>query len=135
MGQIAAAPGTGEQQAEERRRASEHVIHRMPFGAEMQPDGSVRFAVWAPGAASMQVAVEDTGELLPMKCSEDGWHRLTTNAARAGSLYRFVLPGGLRVPDPASRFQPQDVDGPSEVINPEAYTWRSLHWNCCVWQQ
>ena len=31
---------------------------------------------------------------------------------------------GQRVPDPASRFQPDDVNGPSEAIDPSAYRWR-----------
>ncbi len=36
----------------------------------------------------------------------------------------FALSSGQRVPDPASRFQPDDVGGPSEAIDPGAYRWR-----------
>src|SRR5262249_19641392 len=32
------------------------------------------------------------------------------------------------VPDPASRFQPEDVHGPSEVIDPLAYPWSDGEW-------
>ena len=32
------------------------------------------------------------------------------------------------VPDPASRFQPRDVHGPSEVIDPEAFDWQDHAW-------
>ena len=107
----------------------------MPFGAELQADGSVRFRVWAPEAAFLHLALEGSSELMPMTRAEDGWHELITPAATVGSLYRFVLPNGLRVPDPASRFQPDDVNGPSEVIDPAAYTWRTLDWHGCPWEQ
>ncbi len=56
-----------------------------------------------------------------MNASGDGWFELETDRARVGSRYSFVLPDGFRVPDPASRFQPDDVHGPSEVIDPAAY--------------
>jgi malto-oligosyltrehalose trehalohydrolase len=65
----------------------------------------------------------------------DGSYEITTAAATAGSAYRFVLPSGLRVADPVSRFQPNDVHGPSEVIDPAAYQWRSLDWKGCAWEQ
>jgi maltooligosyltrehalose trehalohydrolase len=42
---------------------------------------------------------------------------------RACACYWFALSGGQRVPDPASRFQPQDVNGPSEAIDPAGYRW------------
>jgi len=53
----------------------------------------------------------------------DGWHELLTHEAKPGSLYQYVLPDGMMVPDPASRFQPDDVHGPSEVIDPLSYDW------------
>jgi maltooligosyltrehalose trehalohydrolase len=43
------------------------------------------------------------------------------------------LPDGTRVPDPASRFQPQDVHGPSEVIDPSAYQWSDSAWRGRPW--
>ncbi len=112
-----------------------HKSHRMPFGAELLHDGSVRFRVWAPAAAFLHLALEGAAEPLPMTAVDGGWHELVTAAASAGSLYRYVLPNGLHVPDPASRFQPRDVNGPSEVIDPAAYEWRSLDWTGCAWEQ
>ena len=64
----------------------------------------------------------------------EGWHELVTDRARAGTRYRFVLPDGLRVPDPASRYQPEDVHGPSEVIDPAAYIWGDAGWNGRAWE-
>ena len=115
--------------------APAHKILRMPFGAELLSDGAVRFRVWAPEAMALHLALDGASKLLPMVSVEEGWHELVTAEAAAGSLYRFVLPNGMQVPDPASRFQPHDVNGPSEVIDPTAYTWRSLAWTGCPWEQ
>ena len=102
--------------------------HSMPFGAEVQPDGDVRFRLFAPKADHVEVAIEGRGETIPMLPSGKGWHELLTADAGPGSLYRFVLPDGSRVADPASRFQPQDVNGPSEVVAPGSYIWRDGAW-------
>jgi maltooligosyltrehalose trehalohydrolase len=40
-----------------------------------------------------------------MRRNDDGWHHLGTDQAAPGTLYTFVLPDGVNVPDPASRFQ------------------------------
>jgi malto-oligosyltrehalose trehalohydrolase len=61
--------------------------------------------------------------------STDGWHHCEVDGARAGAAYSFILQDGLVVPDPASRFQPRDVHGPSEVIDPDAYRWKTSDWN------
>ena len=63
----------------------------------------------------------------------DGWHELVTDQATAGTCYQYVLPEGLHVPDPASRFQPEDVHGPSEVIDPTAYIWQDGDWQGRPW--
>jgi malto-oligosyltrehalose trehalohydrolase len=108
----------------------------MPFGAQLRPDGSVRFRLWAPSHAIIQLAIDaERGKLLPMRRGGEGWHELVTADARAGTQYGFVLPGGLRVPDPASRYQPNDVHGPSEVIDPRAYGWRDASWNGRPWEE
>ena len=94
----------------------------MPHGAEIAADGRVRFRLWAPGAAAVAVAMDDT-EPVPMTAIGEGWHELVTEAAGPGTRYRFRLPDGMLVADPASRFQPDDVHGPSEVIDPAAFDW------------
>ena len=112
-----------------------HFAHHMPFGAELQPDGQVRFRVWAPEAPLLKLHLEDNPELLLMTPVADGWHELTTSRARIGSCYRFVLPNGLEVPDPVSRYQPNDVNGASTVVDPYAYTWRTPGWKGRCWEE
>ncbi len=107
----------------------------MPFGAQCLADGAVRFRVWAPDHAAIGLALDGAPSPLPLEREAGGWHGLVTDAARAGSRYRFVLPDGLRVPDPASRHQPEDVHGPSEVIDPAAYAWRDSAWRGRPWHE
>ncbi|MCO6440305.1 MAG: malto-oligosyltrehalose trehalohydrolase [Nitrococcus mobilis] len=111
--------------------------HSMPFGAEPQADGRVRFRLWAPALARLTLALEDPGQerLLEMEPRADGWFELTSAAAHVGSRYRFVLPDGQRVPDPAARFNPEDVHGPSEVIDPTAFCWEDSDWRGRPWQE
>ena len=108
-------------------------VHSKPFGAELQADGSVRFRLWAPGVQSVRIAFEGQDEALPLQGMPDGWHEIITGEAGAGTKYRFVLPDGMRVPDPASRFQPDDVNGPSEVVDPASYMWNDADWAGRPW--
>jgi malto-oligosyltrehalose trehalohydrolase len=107
--------------------------HRMPFGTEIRADGHVRFRLWAP--PHRKVRIELDGATAIMTASGEGWHELVTDRAVPGTRYRFVLPDGLRVPDPASRYQPEDVHGPSEVIDPAAHVWRDLGWTGRPWEE
>jgi malto-oligosyltrehalose trehalohydrolase len=53
--------------------------------------------------------------------------------ARAGAWYRFALSDGTLVPDPASRHQPRDAEGPSELIDGAAYRWLTPRWHGRPW--
>jgi malto-oligosyltrehalose trehalohydrolase len=108
--------------------------HQLPFGAELQEDGRVRFRLWAPATREVSLVLE--GDVtLAMPAVAGGWFELTTAEARAGSRYRYVTDKGIPVPDPASRFQPEDVHGPSEVIDPTAYVWRTQDWRGRPWHE
>jgi malto-oligosyltrehalose trehalohydrolase len=111
------------------------MMHQMPFGAEVQPDGGVRFRLWGPSQDRVNLAIDGEREPLPMQPCSNGWHELTTGRARPGTRYCYVLENELRVPDPASRFQPVDVHGPSEVIDPDRYRWQETNWRGRAWPE
>ncbi|MGN7294257.1 malto-oligosyltrehalose trehalohydrolase [Rhizobium sp. SAFR-030] len=96
------------------------------FGPVLQ-SSSTLFRFWSPQYDRVQLKIEGQ-ELRNMQPSSSGWHELSVNGAGVGTRYSFVLPDGLTVPDPASRHQPQDVHGPSEVIDLQAYSWRHPDW-------
>lgn len=112
--------------------------HAMRFGAEVTP-GGVRFALWAPGCERVVLErVDGDGALLyraPMRRGADGWHECERDDAGAGTLYRFDVGLGHAVPDPASRFNPQGVHGPSEVVDARAHEWADADWRGRPWHE
>jgi maltooligosyltrehalose trehalohydrolase len=102
-------------------------IHQMEFGAEVRPDATTRFRLWAPAARSVELWLEADARGVEMPMDADGWAEVTIDAP-PGVRYRFRINGETLVPDPASRFQPEDVHGPSEVIDPAAYRWSDVTW-------
>jgi maltooligosyltrehalose trehalohydrolase len=105
----------------------------MPFGAECLDDGNVRFRLWAPKAERVDLCLVNQ-EPRALSKVEDGWFELVTNTP-VGSRYEFQINGQTNVPDPASRFQPSDVHGPSEVIDPNAFNWQDQHWRGRPWEE
>jgi 1,4-alpha-glucan branching enzyme/maltooligosyltrehalose trehalohydrolase len=90
-------------------------------------------------AETVELSLEGDGsrKLLPMKEQPEGWYSLETGEAGAGSLYRFCIDGQLYVPDPTSRYQPAGIHGPSEVIEPDSFSWQDRklqgrNWEDCV---
>ena len=108
--------------------------HAMPHGAQWVAHIGTRFRLWAPAHAHVVLAI-DGREPLAMEPLDGGWHERVVRDAEPGTLYRFRLPDGLAVPDPASRFQPGDVHGPSEVIDPTAHRWSDGHWAGRPWHE
>ena len=89
-------------------------------------DGETLFRVWAPNAGRLDVVFNDRA--LAMKRDDDGYFEAAAPAP-AGTTYRIRLDGGDAFPDPASRFQPDGVHGPSEVVDPAAYPWSDAAWS------
>ncbi len=108
----------------------------LPFGAECL-DAGVRFRLWAPNAATVAVVLtsEESCVTLPMERRDQGWFERVTDKAGPGSRYRYRIDGGLLVPDPAARFQPEDVHGQSEVIDPRAFRWQDAQWRGRPWEE
>lgn len=106
--------------------------HAMPCGAELRADG-VRFALWAPSARQVALLLNDAE--LPLARLDDGWFGTTVATARAGDRYRYRIDGGLAVPDPAARCNPDDVHGASEVIDPAAHAWTDAGWRGRPWHE
>ena len=107
----------------------------MPFGAELSAAGA-RFRLWAPGAREIELDVEMHGARsgIEMSALADGWFEANLANAAADARYAFRVDGGIAVPDPASRFNPDDVHKPSMVVDPLAYEWRDAGWTGRPWE-
>ena len=94
------------------------------------------FTVWAPLLEKVAVeAVDSQGEvtsLLPMDKDDRGYWHAKAPELPAGTRYRYQIEdeeGTVESwPDPASRYQPEGVHGPSEVIDHSKYQWRDQNW-------
>ena len=104
--------------------------HRsLPLGASPLPDIRCRFLVFAPSAGTVEVRLLSPGERVVLLERDDlGYHQGVVDGVKAGARYLYRLDGGKELPDPASRFQPQGVHGPSMVIDPDAFSWTDLEW-------
>ncbi len=105
---------------------------KFAFGPEISA-GETRFRLWAPSVEGVAVEVEGLAPI-PLAHSGDGW-RDASAPCGPGARYRFRLPDGQLVPDPASRAQPDDVHGPSLVVDPAAYRWRCENWRGRPWEE
>jgi len=107
--------------------------HHMPFGTELDANGT-RFRLWAPDAQNVELVIGEGKKAVPMRATDEGWRETHVGDTPPGTFYQFRIDGGLCVPDPASRFQPKDVHGPSEVIDPSSYLWKTPDWAGRPWQ-
>lgn len=111
--------------------------HRMPFGAGIDSRGQVHFKLWAPGATSVGLNLGEGSDITrrPMRGTGGGWFGISIADVAPGARYTFSIDGLLDVPDPASRFNPQDVHGASEVIDPQAFEWPDEEWRGRPWEE
>ena len=98
------------------------------FGALPHGTGTL-FRIWAPLAASAAVMLGD-GRTVPMERESLALGTWTAHVrgVAPGARYRIRLGETSPWPDPASRFQPDGVHGPSEVVAPAAYHWKTTDW-------
>ena len=100
---------------------------QMILGAQVESAG-VRFRVWAPKRARVDVVLEDDGRSFPLLKDEAGYFSGLVPIATAGMRYRYRLDNGEAYPDPCSRYQPEGPHGPSLIVNPDEYEWRTPRW-------
>src|SRR5438067_11806081 len=91
------------------------------LGATVRDDGVV-FRAWAPRCRTLDVVVEGRRPLA-MTRQDDGLFEGVVAALPAATRYQYRLAGERYRPDPASRFQPEGVHGPSMVVNPASFPW------------
>lgn len=84
-------------------------------------DGQVTFRVWAPRCERVDVVIGERP--IAMDRRHDGTFELPLRGVGPGTKYRYRLNERHYRPDPASRWQPEGVHGPSAIADPKRFTW------------
>ncbi|CAN5757388.1 malto-oligosyltrehalose trehalohydrolase [soil metagenome] len=104
---------------------------RPSLGAWVDGYGA-RFRVWAPEMKALAVVLDAIGPdqaslEFPLERFPDGTWGGRIEGLGAGTRYKYRIDSGI-FPDPVSRFQPEGVHGPSEVIDFWAFPWTDQDW-------
>src|SRR5947208_6208181 len=100
------------------------------LGATWLGEDRCRFLVWAPHAAKVEVRVlGPRPQTAMMEKLDRGYYEAVVEGVEPGSDYVYRLDAGEERPDPASRFQPQGVHGPSQVVDTQAFAWGDGGWS------
>jgi maltooligosyltrehalose trehalohydrolase len=91
-------------------------------------EGGVRFKVWAPKASPVSLVLMGEKEPTPMNAEGKGYFSTFIKGFESGRRYCYFLNEDRPRPDPVSRFQPEGVHGPSEVIDPNQFKWEDQDW-------
>lgn len=97
------------------------------LGAFPLTNSVTRFCVWAPATQQVSVWLPDQDRLVPMSPRSGGYHVAEIEGAGIGDRYLFRLGNQTNRPDPASRYQPEGVHGPSQIVS------RDFEWNDQSW--
>lgn len=104
------------------------MISPITLGAIPLGDGSCSFRVWAPRAERLAVhLVAPEVKLVPLQKGQAGYFHGVVEGVAPGARYFYRLDGAKDRPDPASRFQPEGVHGPSQVMATD-FAWEDQGW-------
>ncbi|RPJ29401.1 MAG: malto-oligosyltrehalose trehalohydrolase, partial [Planctomycetaceae bacterium] len=93
-------------------------------------DGQINFRVWAPDKSRVDLVIEQPEQAVIPMTGEAGFFSAAIADPGQRVLYRFRIDGrDDLLPDPASRFQPEGPDGPSQVIDPSLFAWTDQGWS------
>jgi maltooligosyltrehalose trehalohydrolase len=81
------------------------------------------FRVWAPSRQSLTLRLNGTDHDMRRECE----YFVVDLPARAGDRYQYMV-DDLAVPDPVSRHLPEGVHGPTEIVDPHAFSWTDSGW-------
>ncbi len=89
----------------------------------------MRYRTWAPEKRVKVEIANGSGRKreLSLGVEPGGYHSAIDPEGGAGDRYKYRF-DGKEWPDPASRFNPESVHGPAEVIDPRGYQWRDRNW-------
>lgn len=96
-------------------------------GAHIISSNKCSFSVWAPAKEKVELVLPGrNGERHAMTRDDRGIWSATLDDVTPLTRYFFRI-GDKNFPDPASRFQPEGVHGPSAVVD-QGFPWADVQW-------
>jgi maltooligosyltrehalose trehalohydrolase len=89
---------------------------------------SVELLLLPSAAASGKPSQSSATKSVAMERDSAGYFRAIVDGVEPGVRYLYRLDGGDSRPDPASRFQPDGVHGPSQVVDTSKFPWTDYAW-------
>lgn len=103
------------------------MIANCRLGVERIDVATCRVLVWAPLATRVKLHLLSPERSVALERITDGYHSAVVEGIAPGSSYLFQLDEEGEYPDPASRFQPQGVHGPSQAVE-DHFAWDDDGW-------
>ncbi len=101
----------------------------MKVGAIYRKERECEFVVWAPFANSVQIKIVSPEKcIIQMEKESKGYWKKMVEGIIPDTLYFYLLNKQIERPDPASNYQPQGVDGPSQVVDHKSFKWEDERW-------
>ena len=98
------------------------------IGARFLAGNRCSFTVWAKNACAVDLRLLGSSErIVPLVNVGDGYFRAEVENVGPGAPYFYRLDHATERPDPASRFQPEGVHGPSQVVD-HSFSWNDHYW-------
>jgi maltooligosyltrehalose trehalohydrolase len=123
------------------QKASGATTYPYPSLGALVTDGGVRFQVWAPNFNQVELvwksgpaqdgtegSFAEGASSQTMSSAGSEYFEVFVPDIGPGVRYMYRVNGEHLFPDPASRFQPEGVHGPSMVVNPALYKWQDEAW-------
>jgi maltooligosyltrehalose trehalohydrolase len=101
----------------------------LALGAQSLTGERAQFLVWAPHCESVEVEVVNRspqGSTLQRR--DRGYFEGVLEKVPSGSEYWYILNGRKKRADPASRYQPYGVHGPSQLMDLQRFRWTDAQW-------
>lgn len=99
------------------------------IGTIFDDDGRCRFTLWGPELNSVELQISaPQAANYPLTKDDRGYWSVALEDIAEGAQYRYHINQSATWPDPASRYQPDGVHGPSVVVDQRRFSWLDQGW-------
>ncbi len=81
------------------------------------------FIVWSPFSKAIDLYLSDEDKKIRMKKDSEDYWKVSVKDIKPGRNYYYLVNGNRRG-DPASNFQPDGINGPSQIVDHSSFEWQ-----------